>query len=83
MWSGDVDEPRLRRVADLIRESGVRSAWFQGFGTRFFDECDLFRVGLGQSRRFPAWRQRTESAVLDLSAGVNRSTGPQAVTPRR
>jgi len=46
----DVDQPRLRRVVDLhIRESGVRSEWFQVFGTRFIYESDLSQVGLGQS----------------------------------
>jgi len=70
-----------RRVVDrLVRESGVRSEWFQVFGTRFYDESDLSQVELDQSRRFPAWRQRTGSAVLDVSEGVNRPGGPQAVT---
>jgi len=69
----DVDQPRLRRVVDLlIRESGVRSEWFQVFGTGFFDESDLSQVGLGQSWSFPAWRQRTGSAVLDVYEGGNR-----------
>jgi len=69
MRSGDVDQPRLRRVVDLlIPESGVRFEWFQVFGTRFFDESDLSHVGLGQSRRFSAWRQRTGSALCDPTA---------------
>jgi len=34
-----------------------------------------------QSWRFPALRQRTGSAVLDVSEGVNRPGGPQAVNP--
>jgi len=57
MRSGDVDQPRLRRVVDLlIRDGGIgiRSEWFQVFGTRFFDESDLSKVGLGQSRPFLA-----------------------------
>jgi len=49
----------------------------------FFDESDLSQVGLGQSRRFPAWRQPTGSAVFDVSEGGNRPGGPQAVTLRR
>jgi len=53
------------------------------FGTRFFDESHLSQVGLGQSRCFPAWRQRTGSEVLDVSEGGNRHGGPQAVTPSR
>jgi len=68
-------------VDHLIRESGVCSEWFQVFGTRFFDKIDLSQVRLGQSRRFPAWRQRTGSVVLDVPEGRNRSGGPQAVTP--
>jgi len=82
MRSGDVDQPRLRRVVDLlIRDSGVRSEWFEMFGTMFFDESDLSQVGLGQSRRFPVWRQRTGSASLDVSEGGNRTGGPPAITP--
>jgi len=50
MRSGDVDQPRLRRVEDLlILESGVRFERFQVFGTGFFDESDLYQVLLGQS----------------------------------
>jgi len=50
MRSGDVDQPRLRRVEDLlILESGVRFEWFQVFGIGFFDESDLSQVLLGQS----------------------------------
>jgi len=80
--SGDVGQPRFRWVVDLlIRESGVRSQWFQVFGTRFFDESDLSQVELGQSQRFPAWRQRTGNTVLDVFEGENRPGGPQAVTP--
>jgi len=46
MRSGDVDQPHLRRVIDLlIHESGVRSEWFQVFSTGFFDESDLPRSG--------------------------------------
>jgi len=73
MRSGDVNQPCLRRVVDLIRERGIRSKWFQVFGTGFFDESHLSQVGLGQSRRFPAWQQRTGSAVLDVSDGVGVS----------
>jgi len=51
------------------------------FGTRFFDESDLSQVGLGQSRRFPAWRKRTGNAVFDVFEGGNRPGLPQAVTP--
>jgi len=81
MRSGDVDQPSLRRVVDLlIRENEVRSERFQVFGTEFFDESDLSQVGLGQSRRLPACQQRTGSVVLDISEVGNR---PQAVTPRR
>jgi len=36
-----------------------------------------------QSRRCVAWRQRTGSAILEVSEGGNRPGGPQAVTPRR
>jgi len=82
MQSSDVDQPRLRRVVDLlIRENEVRSEWYKVFGMRFFDESDLSQVGLGQSRRFPSWRQRTGSAILDVSENVNRPGGPQAVSP--
>jgi len=81
MRLGDVDQPRLRRVVDLIRESGIHSQSFQVFGTRFFDESDLSHIGLGQSGRFPAWPQRTGSAVRDVSEGGKRPGGPQAVTP--
>jgi len=56
------------------QSSGVRSEWFQVFGTKFFAESDLSQVGLSQSRCFPAWRQRTGSAVLDVSEGGNRPT---------
>jgi len=71
--SGDVDQPRLRRVIDLlIRKSGISSEWFQVCGTVFFDESDLSKVGLGQSQRFPVWGQRTGSVVLDMSEGGNR-----------
>jgi len=49
MRSGDVDQPRLRRVEDLILESGVRFERFQMFGTGFFDESDQSQVLLGQS----------------------------------
>jgi len=84
MRLGDVYQPHLRRVVDLlIRESGIRSEWFQVFGTGFFDESDLSQVGLDQSRRFPAWWQRAGSAVLDVSEGGNLPGEPMAVTPRR
>jgi len=85
MRSGDVNQLRLQWVADLlIRESGVRSEWFQVFRTRFFDESDMSQVRLGQSRRFPAWRQRTGSAVRDVSEGGNQPGGPrQSSAPRR
>jgi len=74
MRSGDVDQSRLRRVIDLlIRESGVHSEWFQVFGMGFIDDTHLSQVGQGQSRRFPTWQQRTGSAVLDVSDGVNRA----------
>jgi len=61
----------------------VSSEWSQVLRTGFFDESDLSQVRLCQSRRFPAWRQRTGSAVLDVSEGGNRPGGPQAVTPSR
>jgi len=48
---------------------------------RFFNEFDLSQVGQSQSQCFLAWRQRTGSAVLDVSEGGNRPDGPQAVTP--
>jgi len=82
MQSGNVDQLCIRRVVDLlIRESGFRSEWFQVFGMGIFDDSDLSQVVLGQSQCFPAWRQRTRSAVLDVSEGVNRPGGPQTVTP--
>jgi len=81
LGSGDVDQPRLRRVVDLlILKSGVRFERFQVFGTEFFDKSDLSQVRLGESRRFSPWRQRTGSAVLDGSKGGNRVGGPRAVT---
>jgi len=84
MRSGDVDQSRLRwvQVDFLIRESRVRFEWFQVFGTGFFDESDLSQVGLGQSGRFPAWRQRTGSAVLYVSEGGNRPDEPLGGYPR-
>jgi len=76
--------PRFWQVVDLlIRESGVRSEWFQVLGMRFFDEFDLSQAWLGQSWSFPAWRQRTGSAVFDVSEGWNRPCGTYAVTPSR
>jgi len=70
---GDVNQPRLRQLVDLlIRESGVNSEWCQVFGAGFFDEYDMSQVRLGQSRSFPVWRQRTRSVVLDVSEGRNR-----------
>jgi len=82
MRSGEVDQSRIRRVVDfLISESGVRSKWFLVFGTTFFNEFDLSQVGLGQSRRFPPWQQRTGSAVLDVSESGNQPGGPSGSHP--
>jgi len=66
--SGDVDPLRLRRVEiSSSVKVGVSSEWFQACGTGFFDKSELSQVCmLGQSRRFPPWRQRTGSAVLGV-----------------
>jgi len=70
---------RLRWVVDLlIRESGVSSEWFQVFGTGFFNKSDLSQVGLGKSRHFPEWRQRS---LMYPRVVTDRAGGPQAVTP--